>query len=343
MNRYDTHYIFRHAQMDDLDAIMRFIRDEWPKKNHILSTNKDLFLYEYQNSRQINFILAINRQTMLIDSMYGYYPASRNAQKLDIFGSMWCTRKNTTVPMLGVEVIRRCKELTGCRYLAGVGINPKTALPLHKTALKMKVFTLKHYYMLSERNEYKVAEISSYYPPQKSSYIESATLVPTTSIGQLTDTIQHSSSFSIPLKDEWYINKRFFSHPVYKYKIWKIIAGNEAGLLVGREIDVNGIKILRLVDFMGKGDLLDGLYDEFHSLIEENKYEYIDFYIYGVDDIHLTRAGFTLKTEDDANVIPNMFEPFVQKNSILYGAGDIADMRLCKADADQDRPNKLKN
>ena len=143
----------------------------------------------------------------------------------------------------------------------------------------------------------------------------------------------------IPKKDEWYINKRFFSHPVYKYLVWKITGANESGLLVGREVEVNDAKILRIVDFLGNPNLLDGLYTEFRKMLEKNNYEYIDFYVYGIEDAHLENAGFILKTEEDRVIIPNYFEPFDQRNIEIYGTSEISNIRACKADADQDRPN----
>jgi len=39
----------RFAKLLDTDNIMKFIHSHW-KENHILSRNKDLFLYEYQDN-----------------------------------------------------------------------------------------------------------------------------------------------------------------------------------------------------------------------------------------------------------------------------------------------------
>ena len=49
------------------------------------------------------------------------------------------------------------------------------------------------------------------------------------------------------IKNEWYINKRFFRHPIYKYLLWKITdSAQEKGLIVGREIELNGAKFCAL-------------------------------------------------------------------------------------------------
>ena len=68
-------------------------------------------------------------------------------------------------------------------------------------------------------------------------------------------------------------------------------------------------------------------------------YEYIDFYLYGIEDDILRDAGFVLQ-DDDVNIIPNYFEPFVQKNiSLDFYADSLEEIILFKGDGDQDRPN----
>ena len=340
MNRFDDYYTFRRATIEDCDMIMNFIADEWPKKNHILAVNKAFFLYEFQNGKLLNFIIAINRKTEHIDGMMGYIPSSDIKETLDIWTCMWLTRRNGSIPFLGLEVLNRMNGIIGYRYLTGVGTNPQTALPLARDKASHYEYKLKHFYRLSDCKEFKIAAIKNIIVPDKPSGFSQLLLTPARDITETNDCISYASQFSIPLKNAWYINKRFFRHPVYKYLIWKIIkAGQEKGLIVGREIEINGAKILRIVDFMGAPELWDGLYDQFELLINTNNYEYVDFYVCGIDNIHLERAGFVLKTETDPNIIPNYFEPFVQCNVDIYGTSTMPDVRMCKADADQDRPN----
>ncbi len=62
MNQFDTRYEIRLANSSDIDLIMDFIDKYW-KKGHIMSRDRDLFRYEYQDGNQINFILAIDKNT----------------------------------------------------------------------------------------------------------------------------------------------------------------------------------------------------------------------------------------------------------------------------------------
>jgi len=339
MNRFDEQYIFKHATVEDCDMIMGFIRDEWPKKNHILAENKDFFLYEFQNGQLLNFAVAIRRETGRIDGMMGYLRSSNTKETLDIWTCMWLTRRKGSIPFLGMEVMNRMKDMLHYRILCGIGTNPKTALPLAINKANHFAFMMKHFYRLSDYGDYKIAKIEIPIIPSRPD-VRQFTLKPVNTINEIRACVESVGKLSIPLKNTWYINKRFFCHPIYKYLIWAIIvSGEEKGVLIGREININGRKILRIVEFMGSQELVGGLYDAFGSLIDVNHYEYIDFYIFGIDDIHLENAGFTLRTAQDPNIIPNYFEPFVQENVDIYGTSEVPNVRMCKADADQDRPN----
>ena len=337
MSRFDEGYIFRQALVDDTAKLMKFINTEWPKKNHIFATNKDFFLYEFQDGELLNFVIALNRSTDEIDGMFGFYPASKIKETLDIWTCMWLTRRKGSMPFLGLEILKRMKNIVNYRYLTGVGTDLKTAMPLARDMANHFVFKYKHFYMLSEKEEYKVANIVKLPVTVKQEGIPPTSLTRISKINEISECVKNSFYSSIPLKDLWYVNKRFFCHPINNYIIWEIASQSEKGLLIGREIEVNGTKVLRIVDFIGKPTLLDGLYDELHSL--KQHYEYIDFYIYGVDDIHILNAGFVLKTEDDDNVIPDYFQPFLQHNIDIYGTSEVPDVRMCKGDADLDRPN----
>ena len=220
MNRFDDYYVFRHATIEDCDMIMNFIADEWPRKNHILAVNKPFFLYEFQNGELLNFIIAVNRKTGLIDGIEGYLPSSDIKETLDIWTCMWLTRRSGSVPLLGLEILNRIKTITGYRYLSGVGTNTTTSLPLVKNKATHYEYKLKHFYRLSDCKEFKIAAITNRIIPVKPHGFSQLLLTPALDINDAKDCIEYASQFSIPLKNAWYINKRFFRHPIYKYLVW---------------------------------------------------------------------------------------------------------------------------
>ena len=77
------------------------------------------------------------------------------------------------------------------------------------------------------------------------------------------------------------------------------------------------------------------------NLLNQNNYEYIDFYCEGIEKGILENAGLKLKDATDLNVIPNYFEPFVQENiDIHYFTNYDSSFPIFKADGDQDRPSQ---
>ena len=56
MSRYNEQYIFRKANIADVDRLMRFIREHW-RADHILGNDRDFFLYEHGNGKEVNFVI----------------------------------------------------------------------------------------------------------------------------------------------------------------------------------------------------------------------------------------------------------------------------------------------
>ena len=74
-------------------------------------------------------------------------------------------------------------------------------------------------------------------------------------------------------------------------------------------------------------------------------HEYIDILTFGLSDQLLKKSGFKrLDHSQPEIVVPNLFRPFVQKNvKVLFSnIKTLTDLRIYKADGDQDRPSKKK-
>ena len=79
-------------------------------------------------------------------------------------------------------------------------------------------------------------------------------------------------------------------------------------------------------------------------LVGMKKAEYIDFLQYGINKKYFLSCGFKLLNLNNSIVVPNYFEPFVQKNIPLlfsYKLNNNNKIRIFKGDGDQDRPNLL--
>lgn len=337
MNDFDKKYDIRFAKYEEIDEVMQFLDTYW-KKGHILAKNRAFFEYEMVVDGRVNYVIAKDRESGLIHGIDGFVMASRSREKLDIWGSIWKVIPGS-MGMLGLELDKRLKEYTGCRSCLSIGINPRTAVPLARKMMGYKdVGKMRHFYCLANHGDYRIAKIEHFEP-----FVENeenqVQLIQFNDIKELEKNYDFScSEDTVPYKDAWYINRRYFKHPIYKYQVYGLAeSGNVRALLVCREQEYNASTALRMVDYIGKPELFAGISGFLKSGLE--KYEYIDFYCHGFDTTYVRRAGMIEVRENDTNIIPNYFAPYVAENVDIWVGTLKEGAVFFKADGDQDRPN----
>ena len=331
MSRYAERYDIRLAKYDEIPQIMAFIENYW-KKDHILARDRGFFEYEFlEEDGTVNVLIAIDRKKHTIEAMQGILKASRDRSHLDIWGSCWKVLPGN-LPMLGFEVWKQCTIQTGARYQLGMGANPKTARKvlermLRTKAIKMKQEDFQIARIVNKEKKYKINE------PQF-----------------LVERIYNKEQFlnyyadidnpeTVPYKDAWYLTKKYFHHPIYHYEVYRISnKGKTYSFFAIRLQEYGENKAARMVEFVGDSEAIAYTGNFFINYLEEKNCEYIDFYNYGFKEQSLSSAGFVERMEDDANIIPNYFHPFVQENIDIWILQPLEGAIYCKADGDQDRP-----
>lgn len=339
MNQYDERYDIRLATYEEIPEIMKFIENHW-KKNHILARDRAFFEYEFlEEDGAVNVMIAIDRKKQTIEAMQGILKASRDKDHLDIWGSCWKVLPGN-LPMLGFEVWNQCTIQTGARYQLGVGANPNTAKKVFERMLRTKVIKMKHYYILNDlKTDFQIAKIAHKEKTDKIS-------IPQFLVERIFDKKQFLEYYSdidnpeiVPYKDAWYLTKKYFNHPIYRYEIYRISdEGKTCSFFVVRLQEHGTSKAARIVEYVGGSTAIAYTGDFFVDYLQEKNCEYIDFYNYGFKEQSLLSAGFIQRTEDDKNIIPNYFHPFVQKNIDIWILQPLEGAIYCKADGDQDRP-----
>ncbi len=339
-------YEFRLAKREDIPAIMRYIDECW-KKGHILSQNRELFEYEFCEGEDVHFLLAIDRQTGEIEGLDGYYyTSSRREGDFDVWGSMWSVNRNhRNLPMLGIGIANQYVKQVGFRYELGVGVNTVTATPLHQNFFEVATGTLHHFYMINPQEEYEIASIREWREAKPYEAMDALRLREFSDIEQVEDCFDFEENVTTyPYKDGWYINHRFFEHPVYKYRVFGIMDRETAkAIFVLKKTMCNGKNAMGIVDYIGDIQALKHVSNQLYHLMEEDT-EFMDFFCFGYNSEEIVKAGFTQMPEEDVNIIPSHFEPYEAKNVTYWFNSDAKDnFVICKADADQDRPNRLSN
>ena len=334
---YDNKYDIRLAQIDDIVSIMNFINVYW-KKGHILGTNRKLFEYEHVDGNKVNFLLAVDRTDNSIVGILGFILASHNLTKLDVWTGIWKV-KSGEMPLLGMEMYKRLSGMISARSLLGVGDNQATTgFLLRKLTRTFNIWRMDHYYFLAKRENYKLAKITHMPVYSNSSEVET-TALKLNKIDDVKELVGIFQCHEFPHKDLWYIEHRYFNHPLFKYHIYGLKRKQQKAIIIFRIQECNGSGALRIVDYIGNQNCFSGINKFISDCLEIYNCEYADFYVHGFNKNCIMSAGFCERTENDSNIIPNYFSPYEQRNIEIYVSGNINDVLFCKADGDQDRPN----
>ncbi len=342
MNEFDNQYDIRRARIEDIPLIMRFIDEHW-RKGHVMAVDRELFEYEYVHGEEVDFVIAIKKETQTLEAIFGFLRCSSDPHG-DIWGSMWKVNdQGSNMNLLGVELARRVLQLTGFRSHIGNGANPKTTIPLRKVFFREHTGKMKQYYILnSETDEYHIAVVNEPWTSQGESAQDEIVVRELRDYSALNAWMDCAACTMVPQKDNWYIKHRFYDHPVYDYNVYGV--ENSTGsksVFVTREICVNGGKVLRIVDYIGDHSLIRGFLPHLNRMMHENGYEYIDFFEYGIEDDIMLAGGFRDREAHD-NIIPNYFEPFCRENVDIWVHYKDERTTFFKADGDQDRPNSVR-
>lgn len=328
-------YMIRFAERKDIDSIMRFIDEYW-RKDHILSRDRELFEWQYINNHKANMVLGVDDSNEIY-GILGYIPYSAGDDK-DFSLALWKARPNTA--FLGVKLLMFLIENESHRNLFCVGINIDTTGKIyHRMGIKTE--KMKQWYRLRNVEDYRIAvvmheEIRPYHEETEkklnriSSFQELKCLV-----GE-----DFFAKSEVPYKSEQYVAKRYFNHPIYEYLVY-LVEGNKGKsrtAIVLRVQECKGSRVLRFVDCLGDYTQIMYITKELDGLLEKFDAEYIDMFETGLADSILQNAGWS-QVGSNENIIPNYFAPYIKCNVDINICTSNEHIVLFRGDGDQDRPN----
>ena len=333
------------SEISDLTQIMRYIKINFKRKNHILSSSKKVlkWLYFDKKKNKYNFLLAKKNKHKII-GLIGILKNSHYQKKKTndvIWFSPLHSLNSERINFSGIKFISELKSLFKNKIIGTIGCNilVKKILGI----LGFKTGNLNQYFILNPNiKKFKLCNIISKNKVKKikkNNYklIKKKNLIFSFNKKKI-ETYERKF-----FKTKEYFKKKFSNNPFYSYFYYVVeYKSRIQGFFVARECDHKNTKVLRLVDFYGNVNCLSKIGDDLLKVIIENDYEYIDFYNYVINKKILLQSGFLIN-QDQINIIPNFFEPFEKKNITLDFAIWPKNKKyyLFKADCDQDRPSIL--
>jgi hypothetical protein len=328
------------ASENEYLQLMEFIDTYW-RKNHCLVKSKMLFDWQHKNGNEYNFYIAKDGDKIV--SALGLITPSHHDKSLpigkqDFWGAIWKTIEDPKYIGVGISLMRKVLKRDDFNSYGALGISD-TASHIYK-AFKMNVDVYSQYYIANDSlDEYNVSKNPCVNIPncEFESDWEIKIVYDITSIDS-------PDYCYLPKKNKEFFINRYQLHPVYKYFYWYIYEGEEIkNVWVMRRIVIGETSIFRVIDIMGNLSDLPCLYNQIQQCLKKEHGEYVDFVNYGIDECVFSKIGFNkLDVSSEDTIIPNYFEPFLQKN-INIGLAYKSDFPYVafKADGDQDRPSML--
>lgn len=327
----------RLATKEDIPSIMKFINTYW-KKGHILATDRKLFDWQYINYDKVNFVIGCNIDNE-IQGILGFVPYDKSDEK-DIALALW-KAEHTNSSILGIEMLVYLLQEEAHTTIFCTGINPKTTYTVYQY-LGMTVGTMLHWYRLGKPEKYYIADIVDNTIPMIDQVDEYSLKLyhDVVELEKDFDFEEYSEKGKRPIKSKSYIQKRYFEHPVYDYKVFGVINQNNKAktIIVLRIQEYSDAKVIRFVDCIGESTCLPFITTDIDDLLQEYKAEYIDMYEVGLSEEMMLSAGW-LRVKNSGNIIPNFFSPFERCNVDIHYCSSDPKVILFRGDGDQDRPN----
>ena len=327
-------YNIRYATQNDIPSIMKFIDENW-KKGHILSRNRELFEWQYISDK-VNMIIAEDKK-FKIQAILGFIVYGNDERK-DISLSLWKAKEKTG--FLGMKLLVFLLNEEPHRYMFCNGINIDSSEKIYHR-LGIETAKLKQWYRLRPCEKYQIAKIIDKTIPNVKKN-DKLKLVNISYYDKLIETASDKlfDSEEVPFKSHEYIKKRYFNHSIYKYIVMGVQQENNQieTVIVFRVQEYRQQKVLRIIDVIGRKELIYEVTIQIDNIAENLGAEYIDMYEIGLDKTKMYKAGYRLVGENE-NIIPNYFAPFVQSNIDINICTTYSDIVLFKGDGDQDRPN----
>lgn len=331
----------RFAKYVDKENIMSFIGNYW-EKNHILSTDKMFFDFQYRYKDSLQFVLALDVTNKIVGVLgYMQYDPEKNEQ--DIALALWKVIPNLSDPVLGIKLIKYLRDNIKYSSMFCVGINEKT-IGVYKF-MGFQTGKLLHFAAFNT----KCKTFSIAIPPLKKKFFacnDSWDFKRTKSVDLSLKKLIKLTGYKKkkPHKSKNYILKRYVNHPYFFYTFHEAYEKNlYLGLVVSREVKYLSGSALRIIDVLAEDKHISKIINEFASILSQSysEYEYIDVYASNLDMNLLTKGNYELVSNSQKITIPDHFSPFEQKNiDIHFFITNNQPTCLFKGDGDQDNPRE---
>lgn len=341
----------RIATGDDTSRLISFVGDHWSSR-HIFVHRPDVFRWQHlQVDGRFNMVIAEDTNAEDGESVLGvlgFIPLGRFAPGLgdrDVMLAIWKVRDTGVPPGVGLRLLKFLQSELRPRLIAAIGTS-QMVRPIYEV-LGYEVGELRHAAVFhpDRRDHLRIADQipESAFVAIEPDATRQVQILPVADHHE--EMIDHVGSTQLPVKSWAYVEERYLRHPWYRYDVRVVVVNGEpVGAVIWRAVEANGTRLLRVVDVVGGVDWLGCSGSALQAEVIAADAEYLDIMQWGIDAEVLAEGGFLTRDRFPEMVLPNYFAPFERHNveiELAYKVfdEDSIDVRLFRADSDQDRPN----
>ncbi len=342
-------FTFEVCKQDQVTDLVKYIDEHWAK-NHILVTSRELLDWQHKNldTGDYNFVMARHNKSGEICGVLGFIPTSHFSAELEsekeVWLAIWKVNEGPKYIGLGLGLLNFLKREFSIKNICSIGISP-IVYPMYQT-LGYFVGKMNHMVLLNNTiSAYRIAKVPTLLPCKVAAKKNSYYRVEEIEESQISSLLSDPSLYrNKTKKDGNYFVSRFLLHPKFRYRFIGVYSETKLeAFLVVRVVEHDSSTVLRVVDVQGNHTTISQVTADLHELIANEGHEYLDLMQYGMDVDSLIDAGFRLVDPEGELIIPDYFQPFVQKNIPMHFARYSPEKEesfvLFKGDSDQDRPN----
>jgi len=306
-------------KLKDLGDLKKFIKKNW-NKNHIFVKNEKLILWQHLFVKnRLDFFVKKDKNKII--ALLGIINQSRDKKYSEISLAIWISK----VKSYGAKLYLNLEKILNFKIVKGTTVD-ESIIPIYKLlGFKVKKFNIFYLTPFSEKKRICSINLISSKPINKGT-LEILNLKQIMNLKEIN-------------KD--YIKWRFINHPVYNYLF---LSDNRKKLvLIYRAVEVNNIKFMRIVDFIGSFKDQKKTIIKLNNFLFQNKFEYMEFFHYGSQDKYIKASG--LKKLNNKQKIVMYSEPYkglsYRDFYCCYKTNKVKKIKIVRADGDFDRPSVI--
>lgn len=340
----------RFCGAEEIGRVKAFLSRHWHAE-HILTRHDALLAFQHADAATggLSFVVASREGEDELMGILGFIPVSRYDSSLSQRDTLWLTtwmvRQDLPPTGLGLALHQFLAQSRPHCALGTVGNNARVEV-LYR-GLGYETGIMRQHVMLNPScPSFVIATVpEGLCPPRPDHGVIELIAMDEAALEQgIPGLALKARAGYLPAKTPAYFLARFLRHPIYTYMVYLLRRGSDpVGLIALRRIHHKGSSALRIVDFLGDDAAFAGCGEALMALMASGDDEYVDILEYGLSEECVRQAGFLRVETAGPLVIPNYFEPFEARNvEIRYAfRTDNRPFTLFRADADQDRPNRV--